>query len=86
MSDFLPVTIKDVNDEIVFEQYYRFPETNHTVCCLKLKNGFTVIGENACTDAAKFDRDLAKEYSKEKALDKVWMLLGFRLQDKIHNQ
>jgi hypothetical protein len=45
--------------------------------CLTLKNGYTVIGENACANKEYFDPEYARIDSREKAVEKVWGLIGF---------
>ena len=72
-----PLTKEEVEAHIVKEQYHQFPGTLHTVCCLTLKNGYTVIGENACANKEYFDPEYAKIDSREKAVEKVWGLIGF---------
>ena len=49
------VTEKDLDKEIVGEEYYRFPGTTVTVCCLKIRNGMCLVGESACVDPNNFD-------------------------------
>jgi len=41
------VTPESVDATITGEDYHVFPGTTLTVCCLHLKNGFTVTGERA---------------------------------------
>lgn len=36
-----------INETILTEQYYVFPGTVMTVCCLTLQNGFNVVGTSA---------------------------------------
>ena len=72
-----PLTKEEVEAHIVKEQYHQFPGTLHTVRCLTLKNGYTVIGENVCAHEEYFDQEYAKVDSKEKALEKVWGLIAF---------
>lgn len=36
-----------INETIIEENYYVFPGTVCTVCCLTLRNGFNVIGQSA---------------------------------------
>ena len=72
-----PLTKEEVEAHIVKEQYHQFPGTLHTVWCLTLKNGYTVIGENACANKEYFDPEYAKIDSREKAVEKVWGLIGF---------
>lgn len=75
------VTLEMVEDQIVAEDYHVFPATNLTVCCLTLKNGFTVTGESACVDPANFNEELGRAISRDKARDKIWPLLAFRMLD-----
>lgn len=54
-----------------------------TFCVLRLRNGFTVTGESACVSAKNFDPEIGRSIAREKAVDKVWQLLGFRLADAL---
>ena len=54
-----------------------------TICVLVLRNGFTVTGESACVSPENFDAELGRKIAREHAIDKVWMLLGFRLRDHL---
>jgi Phage protein (N4 Gp49/phage Sf6 gene 66) family len=55
-----------------------------TLCVLVLKNGFTVTGESACASPENFDAELGRKIARQKAVDKVWMLEGYLLKDKLH--
>lgn len=54
-----------------------------TFCVLVLRNGFTVTGQSACADPAKFNADKGRELAREDAVDQCWKFLGFRLRDKL---
>lgn len=54
-----------------------------TFCVLVLKNGFTVTGESACASPENFDAAIGRKIAREKAVDKVWTLLGFELRTKL---
>jgi hypothetical protein len=43
---------------ITGEDYHVFPGTTLTVCCLKLRNGFTVTGESAAASPENFDVEI----------------------------
>lgn len=77
------ITQEMVTHETVSEDYHHFPGSRHTVCALTIKNGFTVIGESACTDPASFDADLGRTFAKGKARQKVFEHLAFRARDEI---
>lgn len=67
---------------IVGEDYYVFPGTTLTVCCLKLRNGFTVTGESASVSMENFDLELGKKIARSHARDKIWALEGYLLRDR----
>ena len=54
-----------------------------TFCVLVLRNGFTVTGESACASPANFDAEIGRKIARQKAVEKIWPLLGFRLRDKL---
>lgn len=69
---------------IIADTEYAFFKNKQTVCCLTLKNGFTVIGESACVDPANFDETIGKEIAKKDAINNMWMLEGYRLQNELY--
>lgn len=75
------VTPDMLDAEIVDEDYHIFPRTSLTVCCLTLKNGFTVTGESACASPQNFDAEIGRRIARANAREKIWPLLGFRLRD-----
>ena len=54
-----------------------------TFCVLVLRNGFTVTGESACASPESFDAEIGRKIARQKAVEKVWPLLGFRLRDAL---
>lgn len=77
------ITPDMLDAEIVREQFHVFEGSCLTVCCLTLKNGFTVTGESACASPQNFNAGIGQKISKTKARDKIWPLLGFRLRDEL---
>ena len=76
---------RDIDNLIVGEQYHRFDGTNTTVCCLTLKNGFTVIGESACISADNFNEGIGRGIARANARDKIWALAGYAAVEKAHS-
>lgn len=68
---------------IMVEDYYVFPGTTLTVCCLTLRNGFTVTGESAAASPANFDAELGRKVARSHARDKIWALEGYLLRDRL---
>jgi len=71
---------------IVGEDYHVFPGTTLTVCCLNLRNGFTVTGESAAASPENFDVEIGKKIARSEARDKIWALEGYLLRDRLSNQ
>lgn len=72
-----------IDSRIVGEDYYVFPNTTLTVCCLKLKNGFTVTGESASASMENFDEELGRKIARSHARDKIWQLEGYALRERL---
>lgn len=79
------VTPEGLQDVIASEQYYVFPGTTLTICCLTLKNGFTVTGESACADPDNFNPKTGEYYAKKQAINKVWPLEGYLLRQRLYD-
>lgn len=54
-----------------------------TICVLVLNNGFTVTGESACASPENFDAEIGRTIARDRALQKIWPLLGFQLRTEL---
>lgn len=72
-----------IDATIAGEDYHVFPGTTLTVCCLTLRNGFTVTGESACASPANFDAELGRKLARDNARNKIWALEGYALRNKL---
>jgi len=71
-----------INEQMVDDFIAKHESTrmgNHTVVLVTLRNGFTLIEESACVDAANYDQAIGEKYALAKAKQRVWNLLGFLL-------
>ena len=73
------VTNEAVDDSIVAAQYHHFPGTTVTVCCIEMKNGFTVVGKSACANPNNFDPDLGETLAFDDARQQIFTHLAFLL-------
>lgn len=78
------LTPDHIDDRIVAEQYHVFDGTTLTVCCLTLKNGFCVTGESAAASPDNFDPEIGRKIARENARDRIWMLEGYLLRERLH--
>ena len=63
--------------------HHVFDGTTLTVCCLELKNGFTVTGESASHSPQNFDKDIGRKIARNNAREKIWPLEGYLLRQRI---
>ena len=80
------LTPADIDAAIVSEQYYVFPGTTLTVCCLTLRNGFNIIGESAAASPQNFDAEIGQQVARGEARNKIWLLEGYLLKQRLHEQ
>ncbi len=79
------VTPDRIDEVIVSEDYHVFEGSQLTICCLTLKNGFTVTGESACASPENFNAELGRKIAKDNAINKIWMLEGYLLKQRLYN-
>lgn len=77
------VTLEYIESLIEVEQYHVFPGTTMTVCCLTLKNDYSVSGESACASPENFNEEVGRKVARENARDKIWSLEGYLLREKL---
>lgn len=80
------LTPENVDSVIVGEAYHVFPGTTLTVCCLVLRNGFSVTGESAAVSIENFDEELGRKIARSNARNKIWMLEGYALRERLFAQ
>lgn len=77
------ITPDDIASKVKSEDYYVFPGTTLTVCCLTLENGFQVTGESACASPENFDEQVGRDIAKQNAVEKIWQLEGYLLKQHL---
>lgn len=78
------VTPELIDSLITQEDYHVFPESQLTVCCLTLRNGFTLTGESACASPENFDAEIGRRIARDNARKKIWELEGYALKQRLH--
>lgn len=74
--ELIDATIKKV-------EYHVFQNTCLTVCCMTLQNGFTVTGESACVSPKNFNKEIGEKIAFDNARNKIWVLEGYLLKQKL---
>ena len=75
-----------IDDAIAGEQYHVFEGSCLTVCCMTLRNGFTVTGESACASPENFNVELGRKIARENARNKIWQLEGYLLKQRLYSE
>jgi hypothetical protein len=74
----------DIDAVVVSESFTILPSGKTMICELILRNGFSVTGESSCVSKENFNIEIGQRISRENARDKVWMLEGYSLQEKLY--
>lgn len=77
------ITPDHIDSKIKLVEFHVFPNSCLTVCCMTLQNGFTVTGESACASPENFDAEIGEKIARENARNKIWMLEGYLLKQKL---
>ena len=72
-----------IDETIVDESYHRLTD-RLTVCVLTLRNGFTVTGESTCISPENYNEEIENKIAIENARDKIWVLEGYLLKQKLY--
>ena len=57
-----------------------------TVVSMQLPNGFVLVESSACVDPNNFDFALGQQICKERLINRVWELEGYRLQSELYEK
>ena len=77
------LTPEHIDQTISSEQFHVFEGSQTTVCCLTLRNGFTVIGESHAVSPENFDKEIGKKLARQDARNKIWLLEGYLLKERL---
>lgn len=78
------LTEKDILARVAGVQFDKMGEKT-TVCLLTLKNGYEIISTSSCVDPANYNQAIGEKFAYQKALDQVWFLEGYLLQERLSN-
>jgi hypothetical protein len=79
------VTRESIQNKIYTVEYARPFLANGmlTVCCITMKNGFSVTGISAPASPANFDALIGERYAYDNAFKQLWQLEGYLLKDQL---
>lgn len=77
---------EEIDRVIKIKQFYVFPGSQTTVCCLTLENGFTTIGYSGCIDPANFNQEIGEKVAFENARQAIWPLEGYLKKQRMYQE
>jgi len=80
---YLRVTPQIIDSTIQGVEYIRVENSTLTFCILTLQNGFSVTGQSACASVETFDKKIGEEIAFENAREKIWLLEGYLLKQRL---
>lgn len=57
--------------------------THFTICAIKMKNGFLVLGKSAPVSPLNFNAEVGKRIAYQNAFDQIWALEGYALASRL---
>lgn len=82
----IPVAVSSNMIDVAIDSvdYYRFPGTTVTACCITLKNGFYVVGSSMSVVPSRWTAEVGQRMALEKAKIKVIDYQAYYLKQMIH--
>lgn len=80
------VTIDDVKanmQDVIVRTLVDFDKPT-TYVTVKMLNGFTLRESTTCVDPDNYNEEIGKQICLKGLEDKVWLLLGYQLQEEIY--
>jgi len=78
------LNLEFIESKIKDKKFIILEDGRTTICNLYLENGFTVRGESACVDPVNFNKEIGEEIAFLNAKEKIWLLEGYLLQEKLY--
>lgn len=81
------LTPEHIDNTILSEVYLSRPGgTTMTICVMVLQNGYVVTGESASASPENFDPEIGQKIARDKARDKIWVLEGYLLRQRLYEE
>ena len=73
-------------DSLIKDKQFHKLTSKLTICVITLQNGFELIGESSCVDAANYNKEIGEDIAFTNARDKIWPLAGYALKQKLYEE
>ena len=75
-----------IDAQIAGVDYHVFEPSMKTVCCMTLRNGFTVLGEAGVVSPENFNEEIGRDVAYKNAREKIWQLEGYLLKEMLQGR
>lgn len=79
------VTLESMEAHIA-DAHYILHDNILTLCILKMRNGFYVVGESAPASPENFNEALGRKFAYENAIRQLWKLEGYALREQLSKE
>ena len=76
------VTLEQMEADMASVEYHVFHGIL-TLCIVKMKNGFYLVGESAPASPENFNAELGRKFAYENAVKQLWKLEGYALRERL---
>lgn len=78
-----PEQVKENMQDVIVRTLVDFDKPT-TYVTIRMKNGFTLRESTTCVDPENYNEEIGKEICLKRLEDKVWLLLGYQLQEELY--
>lgn len=78
-----PEQVKENMQDVIVRTLVDFGKPT-TYVTIRMKNGFTLRESTTCVDPENYNEEIGKEICLKRLEDKVWLLLGYQLQEELY--
>lgn len=76
------LTLEDIKAKVAFVKFTRIG-LKTSICLITTINGFEIVGTSSCVDVANFDLVVGENLAYDDAINKLWEVEGYLLQEKL---
>ena len=74
--------ITNLTEAIMHIEFHHYHD-KVTVCLIHMRNGFIAKGTAGVVDPANFVRGVGEKVAKERAMNELWLVMGYQLQTEL---
>jgi hypothetical protein len=77
------LTLEDIQNQVKSVTFQKVGEKT-TVCFVTLQNDYEIVTSSASVRPGDYSKELGEKIAYNKAIDRIWELEGYLLQQRLH--